>query len=109
MFEMIRGIWNSWAREGIDLPYARDYGSNKPSLTLLMFYLTFVLAICSLIALHLNSQLLSATSMCLLAWGMGFVFYRLRHLDKVKIDLDDKSIALEDTPDKEPEEGEKGD
>jgi hypothetical protein len=33
--------------------------------------------------------------MTLLFLSLGFVFYRLRNLDKVKIDFDDRSVELE--------------
>lgn len=80
---------------------AHDSRSGKPSVTLLIFYSGLILSIISIVVLHMDpSKYLSASLVTLLFLGMGFVFYRMRNLDKVKIDLDDKSIELggEDGP-----------
>lgn len=98
MLGKISEILGRWSTEGMHWPFVKDSTSGKPSITLLMFYTTFTLSMISLVALHLNPNFFVASSTCLLAWGMSFVFYRMRHLDKVKFDLDDKSIELSDEP-----------
>jgi hypothetical protein len=89
-------------RIGLPLPMAHDSVTGKPSVTLLMFYTGLVLSIISIVLLHDNpDKYLSATLVTLLFLSLGFVFYRMRTLDKVKFDLDDKSIEL-DGEDDEP-------
>jgi len=83
-------------RIGLPLPMAHDSVTGKPSVTLLMFYTGLILSIISIALLHDNpDKYLSATLVTLLFLSLGFVFYRLRNLDKVKLDLDDRSIELE--------------
>jgi hypothetical protein len=83
-------------RIGLPLPMAHDSVTGKPSVTLLMFYTGLVSSIISIAMLHDNpDKYLSATLVTLLFLSLGFVFYRLRNLDKVKLDLDDRSIELE--------------
>lgn len=95
MLKKIAKIWEKWSKEGMNLPYAHDPVQKQASVTLLSFYIMLLLAVLSLVALHLKVELLAATSMTLLAWAMSFVFYKLRRLDRAKIDLDDKSIELD--------------
>lgn len=85
---------------GLKLPTAYDSSTGQPSTTLLFFYIGCFVSVLSLIAYHMFvDKLLGPTSMSLLFFGMTFVFYRLRNLDHVKFDLDDKSIELDDNPD----------
>jgi uncharacterized membrane protein len=80
---------------------AYDGATEKPSITLLAFYLGIMLSVISLILLHIDKdKYLIATGSTLLFLGMTFIFYRIRNLDKVKIDLDDRSIELEDNGEK---------
>jgi hypothetical protein len=75
---------------------AHDSVTDKPSVTLLIFYTGLILSTISIALLHQDpDKYLSATLVTLLFLSLGFVFYRLRNLDKVKLDLDDKSIELE--------------
>ena len=91
-------------KTGLPLPMAQDGGTKKPSVTLLIFYTGLILSIMSIVMLHGDpDKYLSATLVTLLFLGMGFIFYRIRNLDKVKLDLTNKSIELEDTH--EPGEG----
>lgn len=103
MFKNIGKLWEKWSKQGLNLPKANDPIPDKPSITLLAFYMMLMLTFCSLIALHFKIELLVATTMCLLAWAMSFIFYKLRRLDKAKIDLDDQSIELESGEGKENE------
>lgn len=89
---------------GLPLPMARDSVTNLPSVTLLAFYLGLCLSVGSLIAYHFEDSLLGATGMSLLFFGMTFVFYKLRALDKVKFDLKNQSFELEDEQEKDEDE-----
>ena len=83
------------SKVGLYLPTAYDARSNSPSITLLIFYVAATISSLSLVSLHFFPKLLTATTMSFLFLGMGFVFYRMRKLDKVKFDLDDKSIEID--------------
>jgi hypothetical protein len=82
---------------GIHLPYAHDVTTGKGSATLLFFYIFGLSTLFSLFTLHLITTLEMAmsTGMTIVAWTFSYVFYRMRKLDKVKFDLDDKSIEIE--------------
>lgn len=106
MFKFIKNAYNDACTKGVKFPFAYDAISGKPSVTLLFAYITFVVMMFSLIGLHIYKQILQATLVSILVWVLAVVFYRLRELDKVKINLKDQSIDLEDTPDDKPiEEG----
>lgn len=80
------------------LPYAHDPVDNIASPTLLFFYLTFMLVfgiVCvSSGALIAKGDYVLATMSPMGLVLMGFVFYRLRKLDRVSLDLDDQQIEL---------------
>lgn len=97
MLDKIKKYANLANKHGLPLPMAHDSVTGLPSVTLLAFYLGILLSVGSLIAYHLNDALLGPVSMTLLFFGMTFVFYKMRGLDKFKVDLDDKSFELEDT------------
>lgn len=102
MLNKLKEFFNKANLHGLSLPMAHDSVTGKPSVTLLGFYLGLLLSVCSIIAYHFFSdKLIGPSSMTLLFFGMTFVFYKLRQLDKIKLDLDDKSIELEDTHEKE--------
>lgn len=89
-----------WAKRGMYWPYVFDPQNKEPSVTLMFFYIAFVIAnltICaSSVMLLSKGDYINATIMPMLQLVLGFIFYRLRNLDKVKIDLDDKQIELSD-------------
>lgn len=81
---------------------AHDATTGKPSITLLIFFTALVLTTGSLIAFHFEPEkLLQPCILTLSFLAMSFVFYRMRSLDKVKFDLDDKSFELDASEDKE--------
>ncbi len=96
-----------WNKRGIYLPFVHDPQRNEPSVTLMFFYLTFILSMifvsASSIILLIKNEPINATLMPTLLMLLGFVFYRLRNLDKIKIDLDDKEIELSSTDDEKEE------
>lgn len=95
MLIKIKELWTEMCIKGIHLPYAYDPETDKPSITLMFFWITSFVAIISLIALHFKKDLLTGTLTSGLFVLLGFIMYRLRKLDKVKIDVDDQSIELE--------------
>lgn len=79
------------------LPLVMDSDS-KPSVTVTFTYIAFIL--CLGVVYHLASKdaLSGAIAGLVLFFGCLFL-YRLRSLDKVKINLSEKSIELSDEPD----------
>jgi hypothetical protein len=88
--------------EGIQIPLflAYDPVTKLPSVTLLFFYISYVISTLitttSSVFLLMKGEYLSATWMPTLSVLLGFVCYRLRSLDKIRIDLDDRAIELDD-------------
>lgn len=96
-----------WSKRGMHWPFVHDPTSEQPSVTLMFFYISFVIAAlivgASSIASLIKGDYLTATFMPITMYVLGFVFYRLRRLDSFKIDLDDKSIELDGGEDKKDE------
>lgn len=90
----IIAFYNKLSEEGIKLPFVYDAATKQPSITLMFAYVTFVLALVSTILLHIFDSLLNATITSICFWVIAYVLYRIRKLDKAKIDLDDKSIEF---------------
>lgn len=100
MWKKVKHIWNNWSSHGLKLPYAFDQDSKKPSLTLLIFYVMFLLSVSSLIALHFDQSLWIATGYTLFGWVLAFVFYKLRRLDNVKLNIKEGEVELDSDDDK---------
>lgn len=99
MFKWVGKLYNNLSDKGIKFPFAYDPITKGPSVMLLFAYITFVFMMLSLIGLHIYKQILQATLVSIVVWVLAVVFYRLRELDKVKIDIKNQSIDLEDLPD----------
>ncbi len=88
----------SWLEEnrdyGVTVFLAYDPISQKPSITLLMAYVSFLLAIGSTVLLHAQSLLMGTIASLMLATIMT-IFYLIRSLNKAKINLEEKSFELE--------------
>ena len=80
---------------GLNLPLAADPVSGKPSVTLLLMYVANLVAIASLIYLHIKGDAFTATCMSVLYGVLCTVLYMMRKLSKAKFDLDDKSVELD--------------
>ncbi len=95
----LSGAWTRWGKHGMYWPFVHDPVKGKPSVTLLFFYLTFILAITSVsissLMLIIKGDYFTATIMPVIMLFSSFVFYRLRRLDSVKINLTEKSINLD--------------
>lgn len=95
MWKAIKDKWKEWCIKGVNLPYAHDPVTGKPSITLLFPYITFVLAVGSVIALHFKVGMLIATVVAIMFWALSVVFYMIRKLNKAKLDLNDGTIELD--------------
>lgn len=93
--EKIKAFFKFGSEKGLYFPYAFDAERKSPSATLFFAYISFYIASISLIFLHFNEKLLTATIMSFVFTGMMIIFYMIRKLNKAKIDLDDKSIELD--------------
>lgn len=95
MLEQIKSFMKFGAEKGLYFPFAYDSEHQRPSATLFFAYISFYIAIFSLIILHFKLELLTATIMAFVFNGLMIIFYMIRKLTKAKIDLDDKSIELD--------------
>lgn len=89
-------------KDGIDVPLMKDDG--KPSIIFTFAYTTFILAVIAEIYFMIKGDPLAATATGIIFWAIAVVFLRIGKLDKVKFDLDDKSIDLESSEDKKDEQ-----
>jgi len=105
--EKLKAILNEWSENGMRVPFVYDPSRGEPSVTLMFFYISMWIAssivIASSVMQLIKGELTMAPIAPLILLTMGFVFYRLRNLDKVKIDLDDRALEL--SSDNEKEEG----
>jgi hypothetical protein len=89
---------------GFYVPYFHDPVSNKPSVTMTFAYITFVLACISVIMLHRDSTNLSATWTAIGFWASATVLYMIREINKLKVDLDDREVSINEDEEDEPKE-----
>ena len=83
------------------LPYAYSHDEKKPSVTLLFVWVSGMLAVISTFALNFTEKTFTAACVAICFWAIAMVLYRIRRLDKFKIDLDDRSIELDAYNEKE--------
>jgi len=95
MWQKIKDVFISSTKVGFFLPMAYDPESGKPSISLMFAWLTFMSALVSTIALNFTDKTLTASITGIMFWVMAIVFYKVRKLDKFKIDLQNKSIELD--------------
>lgn len=99
MFHGLKSFYSNICEKGLKLPFIYDAVSKLPSVTLFFAYVTFLVMLVSLICLHFFGQILQATIASILVWVLAVIFYRMRELDKINLNLKTGSIDLEDTPD----------
>lgn len=99
IIQSIKNQFKEWNNPGVNVPLANDSG--KPSMTLLFAYVAFIATLMSLIYLHFNPDKISPSLVTVLVWAIALLIYRLRRIDKIKFDLDDKSFEVESSEDKE--------
>lgn len=102
MFTWIKSLWNDWCVKGVHWPFAHDPVTGKPSITLMYSYVTFMIACASIGAAHYNVRYIPATIISIFFWVIAVVFYMIRKLNKAKIDLQNKSLELDNDDDKKP-------
>lgn len=76
-----------------NFPFATDKANNKPSVTLLFAYVSFILAVSIIIYLTVKDVIAGSAGALMLFFGC-LLMYRLRRLDSFSVDIDDKSISV---------------
>lgn len=98
-WEKFKVTWKQWSQKGMAWPFVNDPVKDKPSVTLLFFYIAFCIVAITIASsstlLLISGDYMLATSMPMLMWLAGFVFYRLRRLDSIKINLKEQSLELD--------------
>ncbi len=97
----IKEIWTNWCEVGMKFPFAFDPTTKAPSITLLMLYFAALVMFSAEITNLFIGSIVIPTLVTVLVWLVAFVMYRLRGLDKVKFNLEEKSLELEDLPDED--------
>ena len=82
----------------IKFPFAIDKATGKPSVTLFFAYVAFIIASCATGYLIYRDAVVGTTSALMLFFGC-LLIYRLRQIDKFKVNLSERSLEVEDTPD----------
>lgn len=108
MFKSIKNYIKDGLDQGFKVPLAKDGIEGKPSATLWFAYLSFFLALGSEIYFIYKGDPLASTTTAICFWVLAMVFYRLRKLDKIKIDLNNRSIELDGDSKDDSKEVDKG-
>lgn len=90
-----KDTWARWAKDGLKWPLMHDPVDGKPSVTVMFAYLAFVLAVCSVIALHFFPSIFTATCTAIGLWSVATTFYLIRKLNKAKFDLKNQAFELD--------------
>jgi hypothetical protein len=76
-------------------------GGDKPSVTLFFAYISFIAVMLSLVYIHFNPNNMTPTLIATLIWSIALLIYRMRKIDRLKFNLDEKSFEI-DSEDEEP-------
>jgi hypothetical protein len=101
MKEWLSKKLKEWSETGLRLPGAYDVKNGKASVTLMFAWISFFVAIISVVMGHFKQLDLSATWTAIGFWFLCTALYMLRKLQKLKFDADDKSIELDGGDDEE--------
>lgn len=80
---------------GISVPMAHDSPAGVPSVTLLLMYVANILAILSLVYLHIRASALIATSLTIIYAVICTILYLMRKLSKAKFDLKNQEFEVD--------------
>jgi hypothetical protein len=94
MLDKIKDIFKFSAKNGLWLPAAYDKRTDGPSVSLLFAHVANALAIGTIAVLAFN-DLKTATYCAMTYSALMLVFYLMRSLGKVKVDVDDGEIELD--------------
>ena len=94
MLDKIKAFFEFASTNGLWLPAAFDSQSKGPSVSLLFSHIANSVAIVAIIYLTYKDTM-AGTIAAMLYASLMIAFYLLRKLTKVKFDLDEKSLDLE--------------
>lgn len=103
MWNKLKALFEFSARTGLFLPMAFDNDKEGASVTLFFSHVSFCLTLISIIYLFFKPDVLSPAISSMMLFAFCILVYRLRRLDDVEIDLDDRSIKLKGHDDQEKE------
>jgi hypothetical protein len=107
MWKKIKSLFEFSAKTGLFLPMAYDGLDETPSATLFYTYFSFVMCILSIGFLFFKPDVINPAIFSTLLFVICLTIYRLRRLDNVEIDLDDKSVKLSGHDDQKESKNEK--
>lgn len=96
----IKNAIENGCKVGIPFPTAREEPDGQPSFTLFVAWISFMIAAMSVIDLHIRPAHLVATGTAIFFWLLAMVFYRIRNLQKAKIDLSKREVELDGDSDR---------
>lgn len=99
IYQSLKEQFKTWNKEGVNVPLASDNG--VPSMTLLFAYISFLATLLSLIYLHIFPDRYGPTIMSVITWVIALVIYRMRRIEKMKFDLDNRSFELDSEDEEE--------
>lgn len=95
----VKEALNKWSEEGMTFPFVKDVSGDRPSVTLLFFYVSYLIGqffvTISSYELMRKGSFLIATFMPVVMVVLTYVFYRFHQLSKVSFDFDDKQLSIE--------------
>jgi hypothetical protein len=100
ILQSIKDQLKEWNSVGMNIPMGND-GTDKPSVTLFFAYISFIAVMLSLVYLHFNPNNMTPTLIATLVWSIALLIYRMRKIDSLKFDLDDKSFEIESEDEQE--------
>lgn len=96
------GIWGKIRQflvisgtRGLYVPHIYDAARQTPSIPLLFTLVSFSLAAGSIVALHLDAGLLSATVTAICFFALCYVLSMFREVDRLKLDLTKRQIEVD--------------
>lgn len=103
MLEKIKKFLEFASKNGLYFPAAYDWDKEGPSVSLLFSHVSNILALITIIGLAIKDIQLGAVAAIIYSVLM-LTFYLMRRITRVSVDLDDRSVSLENN-ETEPSKG----
>lgn len=103
MLDKIKKFFVFASEEGLKLPMAFDGVNERPSATLFFTYFTYLLTVASIIYTFFDNNAFTPVVSSIILFVICLTIYRIRRLDSVELDLDDRSIKIKGNEAKESE------
>lgn len=95
MIKNIKDYIKNGMSAGFDVPKAKD-GLASPSASLFFAYTSFIIACGAITYFIYKGDQLSSSVTAIGFWALAMVFYKIKDLDKVNIDVKEGRVELED-------------